>query len=252
MEKPSRSVGEHEYTEYRILTAVICALITAGLLNISVEITFLWLTQYKYSIKLKYKTFTQVSIQIPKTISQFYAQSVQKTLACHVIWVAPDSGSCRQPEVTSAVIQKTATRRSKQTRQQEQHKHKHGSTDGLPPTGWVRECRTELGGGRWGWQVGHFWRCCPREKLLIHAQRVFQPLFLPFPPAAATHALQPQRSWDLSAFKPARCVVHVLPRGEKKGNWLEVWGKLKLCLICFNLAFSELLCESAGKLTLEV
>lgn len=39
---------------------------------------------------------------------------------------------------------------------------------------------------------------------------------------------------------------------EKKGNWLEVSGMLKLCLICFNLAFSELLCESAGKLTLEV
>lgn len=54
-------------------------------------------------------------------------------------------GSCRQSEVTSAVIQKTATRRSKQTRQHRQHKHKQGSTDVVPPTGWVRECRTELG-----------------------------------------------------------------------------------------------------------
>lgn len=46
--------------------------------------------------------------------------------------------------------------------------------------------------------------------------------------------------------------VHVLPQGAKNGNWLEVLGKLQLCLICFNLAFSELLCQSGGKLTLEV
>lgn len=139
-----------------------CALLTAGLLlNIWVEIMFLWLTlkincmkllfilfwHYKNGeVKYKIKIFTQFSIQIPKTISQFYVHYVQKcekTLKGHVIWLDLDSGSCRQPEVTSAVIQKTATRRSKQTRQQEQHKHKHGSTDRVPPTGWVRECRTE-------------------------------------------------------------------------------------------------------------
>lgn len=95
-------------------------------------------------VKYKIKAFTQVSTQIRKITSQFQVQSVQKCVKCHVIWLDLGSGSCRQPEVTSAVIQKTATRRSKQTRQQEQHKHKQGSTDGLPPTGWVRECRTEL------------------------------------------------------------------------------------------------------------
>lgn len=73
----------------------------------------------------------------------FYKR-VNSSAKYHVIWLYLDSGSCRQSEVTSAVIQKTATRRSKQTRQHEQHKHKHGSTDAVPPTGWVRECRTEL------------------------------------------------------------------------------------------------------------
>lgn len=54
-----------------------------------------------------------------------------------------------------------------------------------------------------------------------------------------THALQ-------LVFKPLRCIVDVLPQGEKNGNWLEVFWKVEtlfnlvLILLLVNFSVSQL------------
>lgn len=73
------------------------------------------------------------------------------------------------------------------------------------------------GGGRGGssGDTGAVLEMLPDLEPAYSPQSVCAPFLLPLPPAGATHALQPPRSWDLSVFKPPRCVVRVLPRGGR-------------------------------------
>lgn len=133
-----------------------------------------------------------------------------------------DWGSCRPAEVKSDAIQKTATRRSKQTGQHKQHpintntapltwSHQQGGSES-PDQSWA------LAGG-WG-RIGITEEDAVHVRNYLFSPKLFfLPLFLS--PAGATHALQPQRSWDLRAFIPLR--VHVLPRGEKMETGWRFW-----------------------------
>lgn len=101
-----------------------------------------------------------------------------KTLKSHVtrLWRDPE-GSCRPSEVNSAVIQKTATRRSKQTAQHKQHPI---NTNRAPLTGSHQQGGSESGGtersaDRWLKPCG-----IPREDALQVRNAPFPPKSLFF------------------------------------------------------------------------
>lgn len=92
-----------------------------------------------------------------------------KPLRDHVTWLGLDSGSCRPSEVNSAVIQKTATRRSKQTAQ---HKQRPINTNTAPLTGSHQQGGSESAEQSWaltgGWSPAGF-----QEKMLFRWETTY-------------------------------------------------------------------------------
>lgn len=166
-------------------------------------------------------------------------------------------GSCRPSEVNSAsVIQKTATRRSKQTAQHKQHPI---NTNRAPLTGSHQQGGSESAEPSWaltgGWGPAGFQKkmLYRLETTYSHPKSFFLSLYV-----CNSHLHGPRMPYSLkdpgiftsSNLRAAPCTC--CHREKKMETGWRVWESWKLYLICFNLAFSELLCQSGGKPTLEV